>query len=194
MRHPTKYTAVILAGGQARRLGGKHKTLAMFRGKTLLEHQLEILKPLFQEILLIANDPKAFQNFSQLMIRTDIIPDKGPLGGIHSAMHHASCPSLFVVAGDMPFLQREMIRQQIILAGEHPGMAIVPKPGEKTEPLHAIYPLSLLNPLDQWLRGSRDHSVRSFLEEIPVYYWGVQNSKPFVNINTPEELRRYEAD
>ncbi|MBS3806668.1 MAG: molybdenum cofactor guanylyltransferase [Bacteroidales bacterium] len=193
MMHLPKYTAVILAGGRARRFGGRHKPLAVLRGQTLLEHQLEVLEPLFGEILLITNDPQAFHSYSHLRIQTDVMADKGPLGGIHSALHHASQQSLFVVAGDMPFLRDRMIRQQINISVEQPGQAIVPKTGEKTEPLHAIYPKATLQTLEPYLKQAADRSVRSFLEHIPVYYWNVSDAASFVSINTPEELRHHEA-
>lgn len=189
-----EYTAAILAGGRARRFGGRHKPLALLGGKTLLEHQLEVLDPLFDEILLITNEPEAFQPFSRLSMVTDMLPDKGPLGGIHSALYHASQQSVLVVAGDMPFLGEPVIREQIALSVEHPGQAIVPRRKEQTEPLHAIYPQNALETLERYLKQAADRSVRSFLEHIPVYYQDVSEGTSFININTPEELRRYEAD
>lgn len=189
-----KYTAVILAGGKNRRFNALLKPLAHLRGKTLLEHQLEVLKPLFEEILLITNNPGAFKSFPRLTVRSDIIHDLGPLGGIHSALHYAGQPWLFIVAGDMPFLQKNVIQQQIQLSRQYPDKAILPRKGTKAEPLHAIYPKTVRKTLEERIKSSGDRSIRSFLHYIPHYYWDIHDDTPFININTHEELRRYEAN
>ena len=187
------YTALILAGGHARRFKGRHKPLAQLWGKTLLEHQLEVLEPLFKDILLITNDPEPFQAYRTIRIKPDIIPDMGPLGGIHSGLHHTRQPCLFVVAGDMPFIQKNVIRQQIQRSRQYPDQVILPRKGTKIEPLHAIYPKTVQRALEKIIQTSSDRSIRTFISHIAHHYWDVQNDTPFININTHEALTRYKA-
>ena len=164
------------------------------KGKALMEHQLETLQPVFDNMLLITNNPEIFSNYSHLIIQADIIRGKGPLGGIHSAMHHAGSSHVFVVAGDMPFLQKTAISKLMQLSQQHPRHAVIPYTKRGPEPLHAVYPVAVKEQLDQWLKTKNDLSVKSFLSQIPVHYWQTDDSTPFININTPEELQYYEKN
>lgn len=185
-------SAAILAGGNNRRFDGHMKPLAPFRGRTILDRQLEVLEPLFDEILLITNTPDLFSQYASVQILTDRLPGHGPLSGIHTALSKASGDSVFVVAGDMPFINAETLREQLRLAREHPQKAIVPQPGRQIEPLHAIYHKTNLASLQDHLQSAHELSVRKWIQKISVYYWKVNDPNPFININTPEELRKYE--
>jgi molybdopterin-guanine dinucleotide biosynthesis protein A len=187
-----KHSAAILAGGSNLRFDGHMKPLALFRGKAILDRQLEVLEPLFDEILLITNTPHLFSSYTSMRILTDRLPGYGPLSGIHTALSKASGSSVFVVAGDMPFINTHTIDQQLRLAGDNPKKAIVPQPGRQIEPLHAIYPVTNLPSIQQHLQSAHELSVRKWIEKIPAYYWKITDAKPFININTPEELRKYE--
>ncbi len=186
-------TAVILAGGKARRFGGKQKPLVHLKGLTLLEHQLQALEKLFDDILLITNHPDSYRSFGGFKTHHDIMVDKGPLGGIHSAMHHAGSSHVFTVAGDMPFLQKTAISKLMQLSQQHPRHAVIPYAKQGPEPLFAVYPVAVKEQLEYWLRTKNDLSVKSFLNQIPVHYWQTDVSTPFININTPEELQYYET-
>jgi len=184
--------AAILAGGRNLRFDGHMKPLVRFRGRTILERQLEVLKPLFEEILLITNTPDLFSPYTSLQILTDRLPGYGPLSGIHTALSKASGSQVFVVAGDMPFINAETIGDQLRLARKHPLKAIVPDNGQRVQPLHALYPQSALANLQEHLQSAHERSVKKWIKKIPVYYWKVKDPNPFININTPEELRKYE--
>jgi molybdopterin-guanine dinucleotide biosynthesis protein A len=109
-------------------------------------------------------------------------------------MHHAESSHLFVVAGDMPFLQETAISKLMELSQQHPRHAVIPYTNGGPEPLHAVYPVAVKEQLDHWLKIKNDLSVKSFLSQIPVHYWQTDVSTPFININTPEELQYYEKN
>jgi molybdopterin-guanine dinucleotide biosynthesis protein A len=186
------HSAAILAGGSNLRFDGHMKPLARFRGQAILERQLEVLEPLFDEILLITNTPDLFSSYTSVRILTDRLPGHGPLSGIHTALSKASGNSVFVVAGDMPFINTTTIRDQLQLAREHPQKAIVPQTGRQIQPLHSIYPVTTHSSLQQHLQSAHELSVRKWIQKISAYYWKTKDSNPFININTPEELRKYE--
>ncbi len=75
--------AVLLAGGQALRMGGVDKMLIEVEGQTLLDRVIERLRPQVSAMLLNANgDPTRFSTFG-LPIRADMIEGyAGPLAGI----------------------------------------------------------------------------------------------------------------
>jgi len=187
-------SAAILAGGKNLRFNRQIKSLAILKGKSLLDHQLMTLNTFFNEILLITNHPEAFNKYDSCRIFRDLIPGRGPLSGIHTALTKASSKNVFIVAGDMPFINLQTIGELIKHWQENQDKAVVPRMGDKPEPLHAIYPGNILESMENWLKHSPDQSVRAFLKHIPVCYRDFSDPTPFININTPQELRRYEAD
>ncbi len=189
-----EYAAAILAGGSSSRFNGYPKPFAKLRGKTILDHQLQVLRPLFPEILLITHQPQIFSDYPQVSIHSDRCPNQGPLGGIHSALYFSGKSRILVVAGDMPFIDSSTMIRQIEISARHPYEAIIPRIEKHTEPLHAIYPKKYLKALEAFLKQHKNQAVKQFLNTIAVHYWDVSDPKPFININTPEELKSYEND
>ncbi len=75
-------TAVIIAGGKSSRMG-QDKALMRFRGRTIIEHSLSLLSPLFSRVAVNTNRTEEF-DFLNVQTFPDIIPDAGPLGGIRA--------------------------------------------------------------------------------------------------------------
>jgi molybdopterin-guanine dinucleotide biosynthesis protein A len=186
------YSAAILAGGKNKRFNGNIKSLAVFGNQTILQHQKSILKPLFSEILLITNQPDKFSRYTDLIICTDIIPGKGPLSGIHAALSNSFHKKIFIVAGDMPFINAQTISHQLETSEKKNYDAFIPRTNNHIEPLHGIYHRSMLAQLESILHSEKILSVKLFLEKIDVMYWDTNDNTPFININTPEELKHYE--
>jgi molybdopterin-guanine dinucleotide biosynthesis protein A len=144
--------ALILAGGAARRLGGTVKPLLLAEGHTILSRQLRILTPLFSAIAISANDAAPFSG-TGLPILPDPVADAGPLAGIAAGLAWSPEPFMFVVAGDMPYLEPAAIE---LLASHLPGVdAVAPYDGERAEPLHAFYSRSLAPIVDARLAAGR---------------------------------------
>ncbi len=99
-------SGVVLAGGKSSRFG-QDKGLFPFRGRVLVEHAVEILKPLCTEILVSTNNPAAYA-FTGLKTIPDIFPDCGPVGGMHSGLFHASGEMVLFLGCDMPFVDSQV--------------------------------------------------------------------------------------
>src|SRR3989338_5642445 len=102
-------TAIVLAGGKATRMGGRNKAFLKIGGKTIIENLLDKLNPIFGKILIIANVPAQFNqslvtSYQNTKIISDIIPEKGPLGGIYTGLMTSRAKFNFVIACDMPFI------------------------------------------------------------------------------------------
>jgi len=96
------YTAAVLAGGQSRCFG-RDKSLALLKGKPLLEHVLESLQHLFDGVSPIVQDPASYA-WQDLDALADVLPGTEALGGLLTALLDAPGEHCFVVACDMPFL------------------------------------------------------------------------------------------
>lgn len=125
----------IIAGGKSGRFGSD-KSLFVFDGKPLISHTYDAVKPVFNEIFIIATGGEKF-SFLDAKIIPDIIPGLGPIGGIYTALESVDAERVFVFPCDMPFLNTEFIR----FMTEIPDLydIIVPVVSGMYQPLHAIY-------------------------------------------------------
>jgi molybdopterin-guanine dinucleotide biosynthesis protein A len=129
-------SAVLLAGGESRRMG-KNKGTVVFRGKPLWQLQLELLWKLHPtEILVSAKTDPPWRPGGVRYI-ADAAPSRGPLSGIAASLAHIRSAHLLALAIDMPFMTEKFLQR----LSEHirPGVGIVPKIENRFEPLAAIY-------------------------------------------------------
>jgi len=187
-----RISAAILAGGPASRMGGVVKPNLVICGETIITITLSLLKELFSEIFIVTNTPGEFTQYSDCMIINDQITGIGPLGGIHAALHAASCDAVFVFAGDMPLLNRGLIDKQIEFFEANSCDILVPKTGKLIEPLHSIYKRSVLVKLDEYLSGGNDNAVREFFKIMETRYMELDETEVvrngFSNINLPSDI------
>jgi molybdopterin-guanine dinucleotide biosynthesis protein A len=128
--------AAILAGGQARRFGGRDKSRLVVGGRTIIVRQIEVLQRVTPEILIVAMDAGRFVDLA-LPVHADVIPGAGAMGGLLTALEAASTDLVIVVACDLPFLDEGMLRRLVELSAAGDG-AWVRTPGG-VEPLLACY-------------------------------------------------------
>lgn len=136
--------ALILAGGQNRRMNGNHKALLPFHGRTILEHLAAVFSG-FDEKLIATDVPKlaAMVGFIQI---ADEIPGLGPLGGLSAALTACRSQALVVCACDMPLLTPEFAHYLAGLAFVYPNaQAIILKDRSgRLHPLCGLYQKSAL--------------------------------------------------
>lgn len=190
-----------MAGGLSRRLGEDKRKLRLWgaAGPTLLEHTLEVLRPLCAELVVVLNDPQAWDHLPA-RLTPDVYADAGSLGGIYAGLQAATSPYALVVAADMPLLNAALLRAMAERPRDYD--ALVPRafePGRARnaldlEPLHAIYSRRCLEPLRATLDAGRRRIVEFLAlvrvvtlepEEIRRYD---PHGHAFRNINTPEDL------
>lgn len=128
-------TGIILSGGKSSRMG-ENKAFVELGGERLLDRTITLFRDLFDEIILVTNDPRAYLDLD-LTIVTDIIPGKGALGGIYSGLFFARSERAFVAPCDMPFLDRAFIAWMLSQADDCD--VLVPAPADGLQPLHAVY-------------------------------------------------------
>jgi molybdopterin-guanine dinucleotide biosynthesis protein A len=187
-----RISGAILAGGSNKRFGGITKANVVIDGETIISRIISTISDLFVEIIIVTNKPEEFQEFIQYKMVEDQYLKAGPLGGIHAALKASSEDVIFVFAGDMPFLDKEIISDQIneFSKGQHD--VLIPEVDQFIEPLHAIYRKSVLNHLERFLLEGKSRAVRDFLSEVNVGYLQItKNEKTeiaFANINSPSDL------
>src|SRR3989338_7407536 len=99
-------TGIILAGGRSTRMG-EDKSFLEVSGKTLLENAVDSLSPICKKLLIITNTPLPCHRYG-IETHADIIKERGPLGGIYTGLIFSGERYNFVVACDMPFIDRNL--------------------------------------------------------------------------------------
>lgn len=196
MTQTLKVNSIVLVGGQSQRFG-RDKLIERINGLKLIEHVIERLKGISSRILLVGSG-----NMAELSVAggtcfetvRDVYPDKGTLGGLYTGLLASDTEYNIAVAGDMPFLNRGLLRYMDSLA---PGFdAVVPRVGEYLEPLCAVYARSSLAPIEEALRQGR-LSIVGLLPSLQVRYVTEEEigrydpgHLSFMNINTQADLER----
>ena len=144
---PLPVTGIILCGGRSTRMG-LPKAFLPFEGKTIIENLLDRFNCLFDEVFLVTNEPESFSHLSVNVVK-DILPYRGPLCGILSGLLVASNTHAFVVACDMPLVDKKVIRQ--MCSQRHDADVLVLSHENGVEPLLGLYAKSCIKSLEEAL-------------------------------------------
>jgi len=185
-------SCIVLAGGEGKRLA-TDKAFLRIGGRVLIEGIVEKMARIGDEVIIVTNSPQKYGHLEARLVG-DIYPGKGSLGGIYSGLRAARSEYGLVVACDMPFLDLRLLRYMILLS---PGQdVVIPRVGELTEPLHAIYSRRCLQPIERVLAAG-SLKIIDFFPEVRVRYIEEQEIKlfdpqclSFFNINTPADLQK----
>ncbi len=177
---------------------GKDKAVISFRGEMLLQRILEIVANVAEEILIVGPSNKKYHS-PDIKIKPDLIPNRGPMGGLYTGLAEASHPAVGAVACDMPFVNAQLLaHQRNILFSENVDV-VVPATPRGLEPLHAVYRRETCLPIVKEALDQGKERLISWYSEVKVRVLTRDEIKPFdpdglifLNINTPEELFRAE--
>jgi molybdopterin-guanine dinucleotide biosynthesis protein A len=190
--HGIRPAAAILAGGAARRMGGRLKALLELGGCTILDRQLAVLRQIADPIFLVSSEATPYAAFG-LDVVPDEIPGCGALGGIYTAIVKSPRKRTIVVACDMPFISLSLLQRLI----DHDiADIVIPRSRRGLEPLCAVYARECAEPIRQRLaRGELEATslpeglrVKEIAAE-PLEAFG-QDGLLFVNVNTPHDYER----
>jgi len=182
--------AIILSGGNNRRMLHNKAFLQMGQ-KSIIEREIEVLSTFFSRIIVVTNTPENHEHLRVSLV-SDVVPGKGPLGGIYSGLMAPKDKYNFVVSCDLPFLNAGLISYMIELTEGHD--IVVPRLNGLVEPLHAIYSKYCLIPIKRQL-DRNELKIQSFFGEVKVRYIRESEIKKydpkgiaFFNVNTEEDL------
>lgn len=197
----TDIVGLILAGGQARRMGGADKALLMLGGEALIARAIARAKPQVGPLFINANgDASRFADCGLPVIEDRIGGFLGPLAGVLTGLewmraNHPNARWLATFSCDCPFYPRDLVETLVAKAKSDSASIAVAASGGRHHPVFAVWsaalPVTAQNVLvDQGLRKMDDFvalypNTRVNFPSEPV--------DPFFNINTPDDLTRAEA-
>lgn len=186
-----RIAAVILAGGQSRRMGAD-KALVRLAGRPLLAHVQRALAPQVAALAISANgDPARFAGFG-----LPVLPDTrplGPLSGVLAGLHWAAAQgaeALVTAPVDAPFLPEDLVARLAEGGCDSPALA---ESGGRLHPALGLWPVALAGALEAFLASGAKARVRDFALAQGGRVVAFPDPARFLNLNTPEDLAGAEA-
>jgi molybdopterin-guanine dinucleotide biosynthesis protein A len=184
--------AAILAGGKATRMGGQPKSFLVVEGERVIDRQLRVLRPLFAETLIVANDRALYEPLGLPVVADVVQGGFGPLVGILTALESASADRVVCLACDMPFLAPA----PLAFVRDHAQGAdvAVPVVRGREEPLFARYARAAAPAIRAQI-ATGDYKVSRFFSA--VHTVRIEEAilrvldpdlRFLANVNTPEDL------
>ena len=192
---------LVLAGGQARRMGGGDKALIEIAGTAILDRVLARLQPQCSNIILNANgDPQRFARFGLPVIADDVPGFAGPLAGILAGLDWATKNTpdiqwMVSVPGDCPFLPKDLVARLYEARLKESVPLACARSGDWRHPVVGLWQVALREDLRRALvdEDLRKIEVWTARHGIAIAEWPDHPVDPFYNVNTPEDRDRAAA-
>ncbi|MGD8116788.1 molybdenum cofactor guanylyltransferase MobA [Vibrio sp. TRT 29B02] len=190
MLPPMQTSWVILAGGQATRMGGQDKGLVQLNDKPLIQHVIERLTPQTERIMINANrNQSIYTQFGDVF--SDQFKDyPGPMGGIHAGLLNAPTDWVGFVPCDSPLINNDLVERFCASVTDETDI-LVAHDGDHQQPVFTLYHKRVLPKLTAFLERG-DRKIILLYKECHTQYVDFSDSPNcFVNLNTPEELAQF---
>ena len=135
MKSEKNITGIILAGGKSSRMGSD-KGFVMYKNKAFIQHIIEAIQPLVDEIIIVSDNPD-YDVFKQKRV-SDLIENAGPLAGVYTGLVESENENNLVVSCDVPLINSETLSLLIDGIDEETDIVQLESQG-KTMPLIAMY-------------------------------------------------------
>ena len=184
-------TGVILAGGQARRMGGQDKGLVMLNGKPMIEIIIDAFKPQTSSLLINAN--RNHDRYSKYGL--DIVADElsgfcGPLAGMASALQTIDTDYLVTAPCDSPFIPHDLVQRLADALDNKSAEISVAHDGQRIQPVFCMLNKSVLQSLKNYLAAGDRKIDRWFKQHDFAIADFSDKPETFDNINTHEDIEK----
>jgi len=191
---------VLLAGGQARRMGGGDKCLRTLSGEPILAHVVRRVRPQVGPAILNAGgDPARFAGFGLPVVPDTVEGFAGPLAGILTGLEWAAehAPGARWVASfatDAPFVPTDLVDRMVAAVASGEGELACASSGRRTHPVFGLWPVEIAGELRKALVEEDERKIDRFTarRRVAVVEYGAEPVDPFFNANRPEDLEQAE--
>lgn len=182
-------TGIILAGGEARRMGGTDKGLVRVRARPMIEYVITGLGPQVATLIINANrNREVYESYGFPVVPDELDGFNGPLAGMASGMRAARTEYVVTVPCDSPFLPPDLVARFGQKVSDEGADICMAHNGERTQPVFSFMRTRLLDSLLAFLARGERKIDRWFGEHACVVADFSDRPEAFLNINTPEEL------
>lgn len=179
------FDAVVLAGGDARRLGGLDKAAIEVGGLSLLDRALAAVQQAREIIVVGPRRPTS----APVRWTSENPGGGGPLRATIAGLELVTCDVVVVLAVDHPFVTRQIVAELIRAAGSRDGSALQDEGGSMHYVVGAYQTSALRAAVDA--KPPSDASMRSLFEPLDIA--AVRAYRAAFDIDTPEDVERARA-
>ena len=189
-----KLTLVVLTGGNSKRFGD-NKCLYKIGGKTMIEMIVDSIGKLFSETIFVGSNPQIGVG----KFLRDIHPNRGPVGGLETALINSKYESIFLIACDMPFVSFEVVKNMIEVRDEY--SILCPLVENIYQVTHAIYSKSVFPAVVKELKREKPSLTHIVLHTPNTLFLDENHFKhlegyreSFKNFNFKSEIKLYNTE
>ncbi len=188
------FTGVILAGGQARRMGGQDKGLIELNGSPMVQYVLDAIVPQVNKVIINANrNQDIYAHYGYEVIGDEFEGFFGPLAGMASSMRAVNTPFMLTVPCDSPFVPDDLAKRLYLQMIKKDADISVAHDGNRIQPVFVLLKTSLLDSMLDFLnKGER--KIDKWFEQHNLAVTDFSD-KPdtFININDRDDLTMIES-
>ncbi len=169
-----------------------------FLGRPLIERVLERVSSIADEVVIVTNRPDGYR-YLNIPLFPDVIPERGALGGLYTALKVGAHPEVALVACDMPFASADILSTARDILKDRKIAAVIPQTEHGVEPLHAIYRREICLPAVEAAIQADKWRMISWHKDVDIHYLSYEtihhldpNNLAFWNLNTPEDVHEAE--
>lgn len=180
----------ILCGGKSSRMQSE-KGLVLYQNKPLIEYIIEAVLPISQNIQLIANT-NCYDYLPHRKIK-DMVTDKGPLGGIYTALVHSETEINLLLSCDIPLISTEILRELAVKHTVNFDVTVF-EDANRIHPLIGIYDKKVSPVIIESIKNN-DLKMVHFLSKVKHQLIPIleEERHQFQNINSVAELNELNA-
>jgi molybdenum cofactor guanylyltransferase len=183
-----KISAIILAGGQGRRMGYQDKGLIQWHGKSLITHVIERIKQQVDEIVINCNqNQEQYQQFGYPIITDRLNDFQGPLAGIEAGLEVINHEYCLICPCDTPFLPATLVKELYSALQTNKSDAAYPVCGQQRHYIPVLLHKKHLPSLQQYL-ATGQRSIHGWYQSINTTQVGYTDQQAFANFNQPSSL------
>ena len=178
-------TVYILAGGKSSRMG-TDKGLLLLSDKPMIQYVIDAVLPLTSSISIVSNNVE-YKRFGFPVI-SDLIEDKGPVGGIYTALSNSTTETNLILSCDSPFVSLKLIQNLIKRSS---GVDVcIPSYKSRIHPLLGVYKKSNSKVFKSCLENDilKLKAVNQKLNTLIVNVEALHDEREFTNLNTKTDL------
>ncbi|WP_310541028.1 molybdenum cofactor guanylyltransferase [Phenylobacterium sp.] len=186
--------AVVLAGGEGRRMGGG-KPLRAWGDRPLLSRAIELAGGYANQVAVAVREAGQAGQGTEIPLLFDPPEIGGPLAGLASALDFGrrhGAQWVQTLACDMPYLPPDLCDRLAGALAPEVG-AVLPTSGGRLHPICGLWRVASRDRLEAYLATGRS-SLRGFAEHVGLreVAWDTPGADPFLNLNTLQDLATYQ--
>lgn len=159
--------ALVLAGGQSRRMG-TDKALLCWQGIPMLQRVCQIAVQCCDPVCVLTPWPERYEHVlpKNCLMLKETLPGRGPLVALAQGLSQLKTTWVLLLACDLPLLRSDVLSQWLTILSDNKALAVVPHHAEQWEPLCGFYHHQSRSSLQSFIHQG-GQSFQHWLSTIP---------------------------